>query len=210
MIIQRDYFFSRKSNIQVVRIGRSAIQATTAIAAAGPSGRRWTSTKVAHFIFDFSNEIRCTTGRREYDSQTWTCQQSTTAIAIGFAGRSWPQPKRCRRDRRDNGYTLGRCTEKATVGLGSNKDTARHGCGDSTDADNLVKGDVDFNVTNPEAEGTIGSHIDRPDQIVPKPCQQNQVGNGDGNDSAVCANRDGCDHEYYKDRFKDNELDFET
>jgi len=44
---------------------------------------------------------------------------------------------------------------------------------------NFIKGNVYFNITNPETEGAVGCYFDGADGVVPEPCDDEEVGYGD-------------------------------
>lgn len=60
----------------------------------------------------------------------------------------------------------------------------------------FVKGNVNFDISDPESKCSVDCDIYGAHEVVPEPRQQHEVGNSDNEDGAVCADRHGCDHEY--------------
>ena len=150
--------------------------------------------KIAHFRFDILDKGESSASGRKDDRESWTGQESPTTAAIGFSGGPRPEPKGRTGNRRDNGHAVRGVGEKASVWLGCDKDTAGHGGGHATDGHNFVKGHVDFDIANPETQGSIVGDFDAADIIVPKPGQEHQVGDTDGNYSAVGSNGHSGNH----------------
>lgn len=75
---------------------------------------------------------------------------------------------------------------------------------------NFIKGDVYFDISNPETEGAIGCYFDRTDAVVPEPSHDKQVGYGNPEYKPVSAD---CLAEvyqaYYENDFECKQSTFE-
>jgi hypothetical protein len=188
--------------VWIIRLGNGRLRRPHAAAV--------TVRQIAHFILDIPNKPEAAPRRRKDHRQTRTGQQTKATAPIGFARRSWPQPKGRTRHRRDNGHPVGRIAQKAAIGLGHDKDTTRHARGDASDAHDLVKGHVDFNVANPKAQRALRRDFDVADVIVPKPGQEDEIRDTDRHDGAVRVNRYGGNHQDGKDDFEEKELNLDA
>jgi len=73
----------------------------------------------------------------------------------------------------------------------------------------FVEGDVDFDVSNPEAESSVGGDVDTADGVVPEPGYGDEVSYGDGDDGSVGADGDCGDDHGDEDCFEEEEAEFE-
>ena len=148
--------------------------------------------KIAHFVLHFATKGQAAARRRKDDGESRTTQATETAV--GFSCRSRPEPEGRGWHGGDNGDPVGWSAEKAAVGLGGDKETARHGSGDAADGDNFIKGDVDFDVSDPESECAVGGNVNGSYEIVPKPGEQDKVGDANTHDGSVGSDGHCGDH----------------
>ena len=80
---------------------------------------------------------------------------------------------------------------------------------ETSDFHNFGKWHVHFQVANPKSERTVVQNVDRSHRVVPEPRHDEQVGEGDGNDGAVGAERYGGHDDEDEESLEDDKSELE-
>ena len=138
---------------------------------------------IEHFSFDIVYEILSSSDRGKDDREFWTEKKAKTIRPLWFPGRSWPEKEWCARYRRHHRNSVVWVAQESTVWPDRRKlqkATGSRWCGNPTDGNNFVKGNVDLNVSDPKPEGSIVCDFNRSNVIVPKPSDSKKICNCHG------------------------------
>ncbi|KAL7532865.1 hypothetical protein ACHAWF_004266, partial [Thalassiosira exigua] len=161
---------------------------------------------VVHLVLHLPYEVQPSPRGTEHDLQPGTVQR--TEMSLRPPGAPRPRPERRARDARQYRHAVGGVREQPAVGEQPRAhDPARRR--EAVDADDLVVGDVELDVPDPEAQPAVGGDVDAADGIVPEPGDGDEVADGDGDDGAVGADGDGHDEGGDEEGLEDEEPELE-
>lgn len=160
----------------------------------------------SHLGLHLPDETESTTRRTEHHPQPRAGQRSQPSFRL--AGTSRPHEQRHTGHGGNNRHTVVGTGHVSPVGQQARADQ-RTFVLETSNFHNLGKWHIDLQIANPKSERAVVENVDRPDGVVPEPRHDEQVGERDGNDGAVGAERYGGHDDKNEESLEDDEAELE-
>lgn len=158
--------------------------------------------KVSHFSFHILNEGVPSTWWWKYNAELGAHNGATAERSFRLSSWSGPQPERSSGNCCNNSDTIIWVTQESTVRQDRCRNAARWRITvQFSKRDNLIKGNVNFNVSNPKSEVSFGRNLHTTNIIVPEPSYCQKIDHWHGNNCSMSSNRHCKDHKKNKDYF---------
>lgn len=178
-----------------LHIKQICVRAASGVAA-GTSSLPAHILKIEHFSFDVVDKVLTSPDRRKHDRELWTIQNTKAPGTLWFPRGPRPQPEWHARYRRHDCHSITGIGQETTVGpyrRQFHKATRRTIRGNPADGNDLLKRDINLNVSNPKPETSVRGYVYGSHVIVPEPGDREKVGNRHSNYRSVSTNWDGTD-----------------